>query len=385
MHFFYLLALLPLIVGFFIWYNNQEVNWIEWLAASAVAFLLAGIFHALAIHGMTRDVETWSGYITSARQFSAWREYYEEAIYRTECHTVCTGSGKNRECHEECHQVFDHWESRRRWHDAYWEAYSNISTTYRISQDKYKYFVKQFGQQSTIKGDRTTFEHNSKMIDGDPNDYTTDRVSGWIEPVNVTKEWTNRIKASPSVFSFITVPKDIPVFPYPNNDDPWQSRRLLGQAAKHFNIFKFDQMNARLGASKRVNVIIVGFDSDDSMLAEYQRAKWIGGKKNDVVLCYGRNWTRVFGWTDSEVCKQNLQELLLQHPKNDDLLPLIEGEIRQNYVLKDWKQFDYITIKPKFGFVVAYFICLIIAETALYAFFIQNDYNKTNTRELVYH
>jgi hypothetical protein len=207
------------------------------------------------------------------------------------------------------------------------------------------------------------------MIGGDPNDYYAYRKTDWIEPVTTLKRWTNKVKAAPSVFSFIEVPTNVPVFNYPQNKDEWHSDRLLGLAKGDINLFKFDCMNARIGAAKKVNIIMIGFDSSDSMLAEYQQAKYIGGKKNDIVLCYGKGWTRVFGWTDSELVKENLQTILLKNTINDDILPLIEKEIVKNYKIKDWTQFDYLSVEPTTNHYIWFFIIMFVIQTTLYIAF----------------
>ena len=71
-----------------------------------------------------------------------------------------------------------------------------------------------------------------------------------------------------------------------------------------------------------------------------------------LVLVYGGTdpvhpkWVKVFGWTEQELVKRNLETILLRNPVNSSLIPLIEKEIRQNYQLKDWKKFDYIAVNP---------------------------------------
>jgi hypothetical protein len=134
--FFYLLALLPLIVGGVLFINSKRINWQEWIINSVVVFLLAGLMHWIAIAGMTSDVETWSGQIVQSVERSAWREYYEEAVYRTvyETHTDSKGNS-----YTTSYEVFDHWESHRRWHNIHWQAYSNIDTSYEITRDHHYY------------------------------------------------------------------------------------------------------------------------------------------------------------------------------------------------------------------------------------------------------
>ena len=81
--------------------------------------------------------------------------------------------------------------------------------------------------------------------------------------------------------------------------------------------------------------------------AQNQESKWFGGKKNDLVITIGGNsqkpdWCYVFGWTESDLLKQNLQTLILEKGLTDKTLPDIQSEIMKNYQLKDWHKFDYL-------------------------------------------
>ena len=142
-----------------------------------------------------------------------------------------------------------------------------------------------------------------------------------------------------------------------------------------------------MGPTNKVNLIIVGFNSTDASLGDWQQAKWLGGKKNDLVVCYGDGWVKCFGWTESEIVKRNLETLFLANPINESILPLAEIEIRQNYKLKDWKKFDYISITPKTGYIVTYVILLIVMQVAVYitSMNIGDDYDDDKYRKKYTH
>jgi hypothetical protein len=166
-----------------------------------------------------------------------------------------------------------------------------------------------------------------------------------------TYTFENRIKAAPSVFSFPKVPEKANVYSYPKNNNWRSSNRLLGSSSGAISILSWDRMNSRLGPFKKVNVILIGFGDGDSGIARLQEAKWIGGKKNDLVLCYGGpndnpTWSHVFGWTEKEVVKRNLETILLKNPIDEKIVSKIEDEINKNYQIKEWKKFDYISIEP---------------------------------------
>lgn len=390
----YFIALAFIFIGGITWFFSRKVTWQELAGGSAAALLLAMIFHLVGANMIVSDTQTYSGQIIQANRYAAWREYYEEAVYRTEyynervSYTETVGSGakartvtKHR-TERRSRRVFDHWEGHKRWHNESYDMSSNINTRYDIDRTAYWDTCKKFGGEVSVKGDRRTGEHNSRMIDGDPNDYMSTPKTGYVYPVTKPVSFENKLKAGPSVFSFVEVPKTIPVFEWPANSNPFQSERLLGQAQKDVSISEWDKLNARLGPTKKANLILIGFGAQDSSIAQYQRAKFLGGKRNDVVMCYGGsaakpNWTVVFGWTDSELVKQNLQTLLLEKGVSNAIIPDIEKEITAHYQVKNWHAFDHLTVPPSNGLITWYIITLILTQSVLYIFFYRNEFEAS--------
>ena len=391
MIFLYILAFIPVIIGLVLWLKSSTIIWQEWAGGTFLAFFIAVLMHICAVVGMTDDIETWSGRIVLTKQFSAWREYYEEAIYRTEYYTETESyydSDGNRHTRtvQKSRRVFDHWESRRRWHKEYFQMWSDIDTSYDIPKEEYLRLVSLFSNLVTVAGDRRTGEHNSRMIDGDKNDYESRPVSGYIYPVTRLMHFENKIKAAPTVFSFIKVPTNIPVYEWPENPRFRISDRLIGDASKKINILAWDQMNAIIGPLKQVNVIMIGFTNQSSSIFDYQQAKFIGGKKNDIVLCYDMNgtntdWARVFSWSEREDCKRNLETIILSNPIDDTIIPLIHKEILTNFVRKDWHKFDYITIDPPGWLYPTYIFILLLTQIGLYVYFHMNEFKRNNVKD----
>ena len=388
---FWILAILPITAIGVMLLFDKKVSYKEWLISTGVALLMAGLFQLFAGMGMTADIETWSGYATQSRQFSRWKEYYEYAVYRTEYYwtteTYTTTDSKGRsQSHtrqvQHSRQVFDHWQPTSRWHDPYWTVYSTLGD-YAISESKFDYMCKKYDDRHAVRGNRSTGEHNSRMIGGDPNDYVADNRTGWIEPVTTTKSFENRVKAAPSLFSYSKVPTNVSVYSWPKTTDPFRSNRVLGAA--DIDVLKWDQMNAVLGAAKKVNLIIIAFGDQSLSMANWQEAAWVGGKKNDLVICYGggnkeepASWVKVFGWTEKNIVKQNLQSLLLETPINNDLIPKITEEVKANYTIKDWHKFDYITIEPPTWCYWLYFSVMICLQGGLFFWYSTNDIDQTN-------
>src|SRR5690606_7368042 len=196
-----------------------------------------------------------------------------------------------------------------------------------------------FFGNSIVNGGKQNTHHGGHFDSGDNNVYVTPNETGFIYPAIITKSFKNRIKATPNIFQFAKIPTNVTVYPYPHNGCWNESDRLFGTAAILINKFKFDQFNASLGPLKKVNVIMIGFGGKDAMYGQYQEAAYIGGKKNDLVICYGggskqesAQWAYVFSWSEKDIVKRNIETILLNNPINDDILPLIGNEIKKNYI-----------------------------------------------------
>lgn len=361
----YFLALLPVCFGAILFLCGKTVCWKEWLTGTAIALATAGAGH-FAIHlVLTGDTETWSGQISHGVHIPAWTEKYKEAIYKDVEH-------KDKDGNTHTTREFSHYETRTDYHPESFTLESNIPSSHGVGEGKWKEVVAKLGGKLTPqRGSRSTGKHDSHMIAGDPYDYHLQNTSGWIEPVNVGKFFENRIKNSHSLFRSrrLAEAEKKNLFPYPNPTGGFESNRLLGVLPAAITPLAWDQLNARLGPTKRVNIILAGFPSSDSALADNQLALWAGGKKNDLMLFYGPGWSRVLGWSESELCKANLQTLLLT-PNSPTLLQDIEKEIQRNYQIVDWnKKFAYISVEPTFWQIITFLGILVISQSGIYYYF----------------
>jgi hypothetical protein len=369
----YLFPLLPLVIGAILWVVNKKVVWFEWLLGTACAFVIVGIFHILILHCMTTDSETWSGRVIRSIHHPFWHADWWE----TETYTVTTGSGENQRTETKTRMVH-----KSEDHSPYWECvvnYGKNTEIYRIDESEFKQHCNVFNvtQPKSVEGFRPHFDH------GDKNDYWAENKNNATIPAHKVVGFTNRVKACQSTFSYSSVPKDIPVFIYPESNDWRQSNRLLGTSKKHFSITAWDSLNSELGPRKKVNLIAVGF-TKDSMLGQYQEAKWFGGKKNDVVICYGPlndgkpEWAYCFGWTERNIVKKNLETLFLEKTPNDKLIPLIREEILANYEIKDWKKFDYLSVEPPGWSYGALLGVMLVTQTGFWFWAHYNQFNENH-------
>lgn len=113
---------------------------------------------------------------------------------------------------------------------------------------------------------------------GDRNIYCSyNRARVDTFPITAHHSFENKVKATPTTF-FAKVPTTEKVFAFPKNDDPFRSDRLVGSAVL-LDINQFDRMNARLGPTKRVDVVFVGMGNRPSMAGHWQEAAWVEGRR----------------------------------------------------------------------------------------------------------
>lgn len=381
MYFFYITALIPIGIGCFLWYKNKQVVLNEWLISGGAALFLAIVFNIVAvatIHNKTSDIETWSGRITSVEHWPEWVERWEQM--HTESYPCGTDSKGNTTY---CTRIYFTTEYDK--HRETWRANLNfgaLNEQREISYNLYLQIKQELG--GTIITDGTQpFRHGGTFYKGDNSRYVTMNTTGYLHPVNTQRSFVNKIKATPNLFQFVKVPTNIVVYGYPQNTDWNKSDRLLGTASILIDSLAFDQMNSRLGPMKRVNVVMVGMGNKESTYGQYQQAKWIGGKKNDLIITFGggsqtapAKWAFVFGWTEKDIVKRNIETLLLTNPINNSLLSKVEQEIKNNYVIKDWKKFDYIKIEPPTWIYLVYLLLMVGIQAGLYIWFFQNDMSK---------
>lgn len=376
----YYFCFLPAAVWLVLFLNSKKIHYWEAIISLFSCFIIAGITHYASYKSQIGDYEFWSGQITQVKFFEDWTEKYQEAVYKDETYTTTErdSNGKSRTV-TKTRRVFSHYEWRTEYHPEESVAYSNIGTSYDISKAEYLRFIKDFGGEKPVKGDRSTFKRSSHSIKGDDNDYVSVNINNPIIPVTKRVDFENRLKAG-SVWDKVPPPDSLGIPERPQNENPWQSNRLIGRAKEDFSIKALDQLNAILGPIKKIDISIVGFKTDqDAMFGQYLESKWLGGNKNSLTICYGGDkasktfWAYCFGWSDSDICKKNLETIFLQNELTDELLRTkVRSEIELNYTKPDWHRFDYIQIQPG-GWAWFWFLFFICISQGLIIWFSYNN------------
>lgn len=332
---------IAIVVGLVFYFYSKEITFFEFCLSPVVALITSVVCYSVFSMIVCGDTQTISGTVISAIYQPKW---VEEETTQKEGKTVVS-------------------------HTTHYPKWTMLCNTGKnteeveIDSDEYNYLYRLFGKKISVSGSRSGFDY------GDRNDYVLKNVNHYNQPCVLSKKYINRLKNSNSLFAY-SKKKETISYPYPT--DKFVSNRLLGIARQQFNQLDFDRMNSRLGPNKKVNVIIVGSNNNVGQQIEMQ---WQGGKKNDLIICYGKGWSYCFGWTDSNLVKRNLETLFLS-TVNNTLLPKIEAEIQRNYTLKNWKSFNYVSINFPLWTYFLCFVLMVLSQVGYFMYTLKNEYSK---------
>ena len=271
--------------------------------------------------GKTIDVEIWNGQVTGKERERVSCSH----SYSCNCRTVYSGSGKDRTSHEECDTCYEHS------NDYDWNVMTNVGD---------------------LKIDRVDRQGKTE-----PERWTKVTVG---EPASQAHFFTNYIKAAPdSIFHFsdelIAEKFNGKIPDYPKEVyDYYRFNHVLtvGVPVPDLDKWNNDVANIlkKLGPSKQANVIILFVNTNDPNYEYALRSKWLGGKKNDIVVILGVtqypaiDWARVMTWSDKEIFKVVLRDRLteIKEVNRQEVLTAVDEVTTRSFKRKEMKDFEYL-------------------------------------------
>lgn len=244
---------------------RDRLEWRISALAAVICLATASAFWYGARSGLMTDVEIWNGKVVSKSSEHVSCEH----SYSCNCTTDSKGNTSCQTCYEHSYDV--------------------------------SWFV-----QTTI-GEFTIDRVNRRGTEEPPR-FTGVKID---EPVAREHYYKSYIKGSNSLFKeYTTDPLILAKVPeYPRVYDYYRIHRVLVNGKVKIPQKDIDLLNDTLnnglkniGTSKEVNVIVIFTDGPDASYIYAIQKKWIGGKKNDVVVVIGTStypnieWANVFTW-----------------------------------------------------------------------------------------
>lgn len=306
-------------------YFDHRITLQEFGINIAVGVVLVALLYWGSTYNQLSDTEYLNGSVTEKTQERVSCSH----SYQCRCRTVSHGSGKNRTTSRTCDTCYDH----------------SFDYDWLVSSQVGNFTIDRVDRQGTRE----------------PARWTAVQIG---DPVTLPHNYTNYIKANPDSLFGARPEKDVEAPEYPRHYDYQYSDRVLTPDMKIRNIRQwndaFAHMNARLGPSHHVNVVMVVTKSSERY-AETIRRAWLGGKKNDVIIVVGAprypevSWVRVMSWSQNDMINVHLRNSISGMPMNvDTVVPEIESSVEKYYVRRPMKDFEYLAknIEPSMWMIV---------------------------------
>lgn len=321
---FLTLLLIPALVALgFLAFGGRRVTLKEFLAHLGVAVLYTGICVGIIYWRNTGDVEHINGVVTSKKME---RVSCRHPYCCMTCQSCSTDSKGNTSCYDYCCMTcYDHP------FDQDWNVYSNVQRSWSID----------------------TLDRQGLR---EPPRWTSVQVG---EPVSWLHSYENYVKAAPGTLFKRDVRDDEKKFPLPprrpNVYDYWHADQLVqvGVALPDVNQWNRDieTINGQVGPGKQANVVVVVVQDQPHEYFEALQGKWIGGKKNDVVVVVGVDmelnirWADVMAWSYNDMIRVALRDEIVAIGKLDrsQVLMAVRSNVLQHFDRKHMKDFKYLT------------------------------------------
>lgn len=346
----FLVIAIPLVLPWvcrFFW--PREITWKEMIVACVASAALSGTVYGLGLYGETADVEILNGEVVSKERI---HDSYQKP-YDCNCKTDKKGNRTCSTCYEDRYTVT-------------WNCNTNLGTI-RIDHED--------------SGSRSVYRKP------DPARYTSIRPG---DPVAVEHSFTNYVKAVPdSLFHPNQTRKFDALIPeYPNDVfDFYRINRVFAMGVPVPDLADWNQdlsmLLRKLGPQKQANVVVLFVNTNDQSYIHALEGKWIGGKKNDIIVVVGTtaypkiDWVAVSSWTDKTLFKVQLRDEIFSQSTIDraQILAAIDKHTMASFERKKMKDFEYLKtqIEPPVWVLTLSVILGIICSVGLSFYFYRND------------
>lgn len=314
---FLLLLIVPLVVFAASFILLKTIDWKEVIIMLLVQSAIVGISALIISYSNTHDVEVWNGVVSK----TARERVSCSHSYSCHCRDVCSGSGKDRSCHNVCDTCYEHS------YDFDYAVYSNIGDRFEISR--------------VDRQGLNTPPRFSSVVIGEP---TVSRHS-----------YVNYIKADPqSVFRHQGIAEKYFIPAYPENVyDYYRLNRFINNSKYRTDSRAWNDslsiLNGKLGPINQSNVIVLLTEYGDEYIHAIEEA-WIGGKKNDIILIIGVDsigkiqWSGVIALTDNQIFQIKLRDevMALGTVDHEKVMEVLSRNVMAHYRRKPMSDFEYL-------------------------------------------
>lgn len=355
---------------------REKVVWWEYgiIIAVPIAFIL--LLKLCVTTVVTSDIEYLGGYVTQLTHYDDW----DETVMVP--HTVTTGK-----------TTITIMVPERRYHPDTYSYRSSIDAgkaEHPITKRLYKTMKDRIGGPEFFRD----MHRDYRSKDGDAHDifFELDTASqSRLYDITESGTYQNKIKASEySIFGSRHISKKeakkLGLYSYPDIDRNLKQIPIIGDSVLLEDTEAVQLLNAIYGKKYQFRTFILLFDAGKYgiEISEKQKDYWNGGNKNEFIVCIGLDsldnviWCNPFSWADEPKLEVLTRDYFLDNPQLNisAYAGFLSEKIPDNWIRKEFKDFDYLSVSISNVFYIIIIILMIIAEIFLSIFVIRNSYQN---------
>jgi len=305
-------------------FSKGRVTVKEFLVHEAAMLFLICIAYFLALCNKTSDTEVWNGTVVSKDRGTG------SCCHDYPCNPHpcgCDKDGNNcSTCYDTCYE--------HSWDQVWTATSSNGETVYRQTCGRPGASDPDRWEAIRI-GEPTAVEHRyTNYIKGNPDSI--------LRRQGAAERFAGRLPSYPEVYDWYRIRRFIAI------GVPVEGLGALNE--------RLSEINGRLGAMKKVNVVVVVVNESDQRYVEALRETWLGGKINDFVVVIGVPdppaiaWAGVISWTRNEDLKVQVRDEIVALDAFDGskVLDIVEQDVERKFEHRPISDFEYLksTIEP---------------------------------------
>lgn len=226
---------------------RSKVVWWEYLVILLPSILLVIGLRLIMVSYNSTATEYFGDYVSYVQHYDHWDEWIEKT-----CSSTCCCDSKGNNCITTTYDC-----SYREDHPEYWVKVTETGREIDIDEQEYTRLVQQFhSSQEFVPMHRDFYQ-----INGDAQRYSYQNDIGSTEPIITSHLYTNKVKASSSIFKFDKVTKeDVKqwhLFNYPEINDYHQFTVLGIQQPSQSTQRKFNYINGVFGPKRQIHLFIL--------------------------------------------------------------------------------------------------------------------------------
>ena len=343
----------PLVMQFFF---HKTITTGEMFITVGLVLVLGLSSWMIGNHLDKLDVQIISGEVTGKKTVKVSCSH----TYDCYCYDSCSGSGSSRSCTRVCQTCYEHS------HHFHWDVYTSI------------------GEFEIDRIDRQGEDEPPRWTQVKMNDPVARRVS-FVNYIKVAPDSLfNNLKNVDALPYVAQIPEyPVGIYDYYRIDRAIQ----VGINIPDLKAYSVEIENSlrTLGAAKQVNYVMVFVPGNYTQaFAETLKVKWLGGKKNDVIVVAAFDkypaspkWVQVVSWTDNNLYKVVLRDRLAAHPvwTPRSVVQIMNEETKAGFKRKSWEDFKDLEneYRPSAMVVWVTFVLMLLCNIGLTWFFHKNE------------